>query len=516
MKRTINNEKTIGLIAVSFFVIVILLPLIITLVFPIIKIRAHPALWQKETFVLFCKSAFISGVVATISTSLGLLISFLLGRTGLPFNKIIRFLLLAPLLISPYIFAVAWKDVFLFLFRDTAFIYSSSGVILVFVFIFTPLAVLILENALININARLEEASITITTALNSLLHISLRLIKPAIISSWILIFVLSISEFSVPAIYGVDVLTTEIFTQFAAFYNHDLAILQSLLIVIICILLLSGESSYLSDAPFFTINPQENLFEGYKIRGRYPIVLTGLICYIFISLFLPLIILCRQSFQGGFEGLREAWKQLQPVIGESLLYAVGSSFLICLLGLIYAIAVERGQQKYISILLLITFAIPSTVLGISVIKFYNTSYFSFIYGSGAILLIGLFAKLSFVAVKVVGNAFKQLPGNIEDAARLSGAGTYQLWRYIIFPILFKPLSVAFMLVFILSLGELGYSIMVYPPGTSLMPIKIFTIMANAPASLVSGMVLISLLISLTALFSLFILQRTITKKTEK
>jgi ABC-type Fe3+ transport system permease subunit len=52
----------------------------------------------------------------------------------------------------------------------------------------------------------------------------------------------------------------------------------------------------------------------------------------------------------------------------------------------------------------------------------------------------------------------------------------------------------------------LGTTIMIYPPGTELMPIKIFTIMANAPQALTSSMNLIVFLLTLVSIlvFSLF------------
>ncbi|MEA3445971.1 MAG: hypothetical protein U9R19_14725, partial [Bacteroidota bacterium] len=61
----------------------------------------------------------------------------------------------------------------------------------------------------------------------------------------------------------------------------------------------------------------------------------------------------------------------------------------------------------------------------------------------------------------------------------------------ILIPLIMPSLFVTFIISFIFCLGELGTSIMLYPPGTEIMPIKVFTIMANAPQSLTSSMTLI-------------------------
>ena len=154
--------------------------------------------------------------------------------------------------ISPYILAVAWKDLFYLVFGDTGFISSNLGVILVLTTIFTPLSMLIIGNAFSNINAQLEEAGFVITSKRNVIFKITIPLIKHALISSFVLVFIFSISEFSVPAFFGVKVLTTEIFTQFSAFYNHSLAILQSALLIIICIILCFRRENILQMQAFY------------------------------------------------------------------------------------------------------------------------------------------------------------------------------------------------------------------------------------------------------------------------
>jgi ABC-type Fe3+ transport system permease subunit len=68
-------------------------------------------------------------------------------------------------------------------------------------------------------------------------------------------------------------------------------------------------------------------------------------------------------------------------------------------------------------------------------------------------------------------------------------------------------------LAFVLSLGELGTVIMVYPPGTELMPIKLFTISANAPQALTSSITLINFLVSLGFIILFYFSAKLIFKK---
>ena len=73
------------------------------------------------------------------------------------------------------------------------------------------------------------------------------------------------------------------------------------------------------------------------------------------------------------------------------------------------------------------------------------------------------------------------------------GVHPVKVFFKITIPLLIPSLFAAFILSFILCLGELGVVIMVYPPGTELMNIKLFTISANAPLALTSTMTLINL-----------------------
>jgi iron(III) transport system permease protein len=83
------------------------------------------------------------------------------------------------------------------------------------------------------------------------------------------------------------------------------------------------------------------------------------------------------------------------------------------------------------------------------------------------------------------------------------GIPSWKIFVKINLPLLVPSLFAAFVLSFILSLGELGVTMLVYPPGMELMPVKTFTISANAPEALTSSMTLINLGVTI-ALIALF------------
>ena len=454
-------------------------------------------LLNKGTFLLLAKSFFISSAIALFSTLFGTVLGLLLYKTNVKYRGWFKIVLLIPLFISPYILAVAWKDFFFMFFNDTSFISSTVGVILVLSTIFSPLSMLIIGSALSNIDTQLEETGFVITKLHRVILKITLPLIKPALISSFVLVFIFSISEFSVPAFLGVKVFTTEIFTQFSAFYNHSLAILQSALLILICVLLLFSERKHIADAPFLSVSGRGIKSKSYDLKKWSLLSVSFLFGWFFVSVVLPFIVLFVQSFKTGTSSFIQAFELLLPTFGSSIGLAFSGASIIVFVGFTAAYFSAGQRGKTFDWMLLIIFAIPSIIFGISLIKFYNHPVFDFIYSGYAIILIGYVGKFSFIAAKLITNALKQIPDSLDEAAQIEGISFSVRLRKILIPLIMPTLFVAFVISFIFCLGELGITIMLYPPGTEIMPIKVFTIMANAPQSLTSSMTLIVFSITL-------------------
>lgn len=459
--------------------------------------------FNSRSFSLLLNSIAIALSVSLISTLVGGFLAFFSTKTDLPFINRLKLIYLIPLFLSPYILAVAWVDFFHLLDIDKSFIYSPWGVVFVLSLKFTPVSIIILSSSLKNLAASFEEAGLMITTTPKVVSKIILPMIKPAIISSFILIFILSISEFSVPAFLSTKVFTTEIFTQFAAFYNYDLAVANSIVLILICASLLMVERFYLADAPFFSVTSRSMRVRTIKLNRSKYVLLSISFIYAFVSVFIPVIVLSIQAFQGKNDALGDAFRLLLPTISNSMIYGVTGGFLLLFFGTVFAYIAERGKNKFVHPVLLFTFAVPSTVVGIGLIKFFNTPALSFIYSGSLIIIFGYLSRFIFITEKLVANAIKQVPLSLEESAEMMGANFQKRTRKILLPLVSKGLFAAFFISFIFIIGELGTTILVYPPGTSVMSVKVYTIMANAPQSLVSAMSLVVLIITLLALIVL-------------
>lgn len=466
-----------------------------------------------DTLLLIGKSLLLSSIAAALATGIGTACGFLLYKFKFSFRSVYKLLLLLPLLLSPYIFAVAWKDGVHWLLGNASVIYSEAGVILVHTLVFFPLAMLITGSALSQIHAGLEEAGLMTVSFRRMLIHIVLPLIRPAWIISFLLILIFSLGDFSVPAFFGVRTFITEIFTQFSAFYNYPLAIGQSVLLLMLCLLLMFGEARYLSDAPFFSVDVKGSRTKQYAVTHRRNLIHIALWLFLFAALVLPVFILTYQSFSGEKLHFYRAWQLISPTIIQSVKQAFLGALLISTIGLWVAYMKERLGFKLPNALLLLTFIVPTTVFGIAAIGFYNQPATNFIYGTMLILLVSYVGRFGFIAARVIGNGLKQVPVSLEESAVLIGISPVKRWTNILLPMLLPSLFAAFVLSFVLCLGELGTTIMVYPPGTELMPVKVFTIRANAPQALTSSMTLISLGITLVFILVFFLVGKMIFKR---
>ncbi len=91
-------------------------------------------------------------------------------------------------------------------------------------------------------------------------------------------------------------------------------------------------------------------------------------------------------------------------------------------------------------------------------------------------MIIAHFVLISAFTYGNVSAGLARLPPEYEQvAASLGARPAYRLWR-VTLPLVTPYLIAAFSLSFALSMGELGATVMVYPPGWVTMPVGIFAL----------------------------------------
>lgn len=423
---------------------------------------------------------------AMMATVLGVPLGIALARVRLPLKGLLRLALAIPVLLPPYIVALAWT----YLIRSER-AYSLAGAIVALSLVFYPLSMLATEVALRRIDGRLEEAGLVHAPSLLVLRRISLPLAAPGILAAALIIFVLSISEFGVPGLLRVRVYTTEVFTAFAALYDFGRAVMLAVPLLLVSLAAASVAVALMGD-PFVSsrrgLGAAPAALEGWERRAA-----AMALAVITIAVGIPVIVLVNEAL--GVDSIAAAVSGSGRAVQNSIrLSAVGATAVVGIaLWLGYARArAHRRIGQFADILMVVAFAVPSTIVGVGLIGLWNRSgFFGGLYGTEAMLIVGYLARFIPVAVLMIAASVRYVPLSHEEAAAASGARWFRTMSHIVIPQVRLGLLAAWVIAFVLAFGELGVSILVSPAGETTLPIRIYTIIANTAPAHVAALALL-------------------------
>jgi iron(III) transport system permease protein len=461
---------------------------------------------------LLANTAGLGVGTAVLATAVGAPLGLLLARASLPYKALLRVGLAAPLLLPPYVVALAWT--YLGSNRGllatvagsdalAAWTYSLPAAVLVLGLVLYPLSMLATEVALQRIDGRLEEAALMVAGPRTVFWRITVPLVAPGIMAAALVTFVLAVSEFGVPGVLRVRVYTTEIFTAFAALYDPGRAGLLALPLLALCLAVAAGAVALLGDR---VVSGRRSAGTPSALRfERSPALLSGIIVVLVTALVLPIAVLAREALNS---------RSIIAVIGGSG-EAIANSLRLATIGacavvgiatwLGYARARMTGSLGRVAdVGLVVLFAVPGTLLGVGLIGVWNRpGLLGAVYGTDSMLVLAYLARLLPVAVLALAASGRAVPLSHEEAAAVSGAGWVRtMWRIVV-PQMLLGLVAAWLVAFVLAFGELGVSILVAPPGETTLPIRIYTTIANAPSSSVAVLALLQASVILLPLAAL-------------
>ena len=117
--------------------------------------------------------------------------------------------------------------------------------------------------------------------------------------------------------------------------------------------------------------------------------------------------------------------------------------------------------------------AVPGLVLGVALVFVYLRFPVP-VYATLWILLIAYFTRFMPYGMRFASSSMRQLGGELEEAAKTSGAGWWQTFRRVLVPLLLPGLFAGWIYVLIVSMRELASSILLYTPGNEVLSVRIF------------------------------------------
>lgn len=458
---------------------------------------------------LLYNTALLGMGAAALATAIGMPLGIALARVPLARKPILRLALAAPVLLPPYVVGLAW--VYLGSSRGliaglagrdllSKWTYSLPAAVVVLSLVFYPLAMLATEVAIRRIDGRLEEAASIVAPPHRVLLRITLPLAAPTVLAAALVIFVLAVSEFGVPGLLRVRVYTTEVFTAFSALYDFTRAVLLAVPLLLLCILVAAVAAMLLGTRLVITrrssgVRPA--LFDMWRRPAS-----AGVLIVAFVALGLPVMTFVREAV--GAQSVRAVIAGSgQAIVNSLTLSAVGATAVVAVATWIGYARARAGSRSghLVDILLIVLFGVPSTIVGIGLIAVWNRpGVLGAVYATDAMFLLAYLARFVPVAALILGASMRSVPVSHEEAAAVGGAGWLRTMTEIVLPQIRLGVAAAWVIAFILAFGELGVSVLVAPPGEATLPIRIYTLIANTPASHVATLALLQSVIVFTPL----------------
>jgi iron(III) transport system permease protein len=444
---------------------------------------------------------------AVVTFAIGGFVAWAVERTDAPGSALFHNLALLSFAIPGLLMAMAWIFVlspnigWVNALLKSAFgltsaplnIYSMGGMIWALSSHYFPLAYLALGPALRTLDVRMEEAGLMSGGRYWQVLpKITLPLLRPAILSGLLLLFIMGLSSYEVPRVIGrparIDVFTTRIQgATTSAPPEFGVASALSLTLLLVCLIGVYFYRRATRNAEAFaTITGK-----GYRPTRielgpwRWPVSIA--ICFIFlIALGLPLLTLTWQSF---FRNLSQPFMgSPAPATLENYGYilrypifldAVRTSVVVSAMAatavvgltLVMAWTARRSASRFawlLDALASAPIAIPSVIVGASILFTYLVIPLG-VYDTIWILLIAYVTLSLPYGMRFASSGITQVHRELEEAAATSGAATGQIIGRVILPLILPFLLAAWIYVFVLSVRELGASIFLVGPGTNVL-----------------------------------------------
>jgi iron(III) transport system permease protein len=445
-----------------------------------------------------------------VATGLALFLAYLNTRTDIPFKGLFRVISIVPMMIPHLLFAVSWalllnpsNGMLNAVVRDALGldampfdVYSLTGMILVEGLLDMPIAYLIIAPAMGAFDVALEESSRVFGAgAWRTLLRITLPVLRPAILASFILGLVRSLASFAVPLVIGmpgrVDVLATYLYqmiaTGFATDYGKAAALGMSVLAVSIALIAAYRALTRESDR-FVTISGR-----GYRpstiALGRWRMPLFALVALIsLLMILLPVAVLLYTSLvpyamvpgAQAFAAMNlKHWTEVlqDPLsitaLRNSVILGVAGATAGVALSLFVAYVIVRVRSRAAALLeslSYLSFSFPGIVIGVGFMWFFVQTP---LYATVWALLIAYIATYLPYGIRPLASAFVQVHRHLEESSQVCGASALTTMRRIVVPLLVPGIVSAWILLASMFVRELTVSVVLSRPGSEVLAVQV-------------------------------------------
>lgn len=491
---------------------------------------------EPEFLGVLANTLYFATVMTAISQSVGIGCAILIGRTDLPGRQIFGDILLWPLFISHLVLAFGWFIMFgpsgyITLGIQTVFdiepwnLYSLTGMGVVAGLAQAPLAYLYCIASATSVDASLEDAARSAGAGTWTVLRrITLPLMRPSIIYSTIMNFVISLEILSIPLVFGgpagIEVFTTFLYNRVfrTATPNYGLVAAASFFVLALVMSLIAMQGRLMRNrARFVTVGGKATrprafplgkwrwfAFAAMTVYVGFAIVavIGGLALRSVVSLLSPLVPIWDLFTLDNYQIIATYPVYLRSIANTIQISIAAGVIGTALIALIVLVATRSPfpLARRLEYIAMAPRAVPGIIAGIGIL--YAAALFGplgWLRNTIWILVAAYVMRYIPAGFGAIAPSLAQISQDLDRGARTVGADWWRTTRSIVIPLVRPALFSCFALIFILCFKEYVTAVFLFAPGSEVIGTTMLQFWQNGDNGPVAALATIQ--VGLTFLF---------------
>jgi iron(III) transport system permease protein len=451
-------------------------------------------------------------------------VAYLITRTNMPFKKFISTVFIFPYIMPQWTLALFWRNLFIStactgghvgewqaltgMIAPEWFVFGTFPIAFVLGLHYAPFAYILIGGVLRNMDSNLEEAATILNVPKWKIFtHVTVPILKPALLSTILLVFSSAMSSYPVAVTLGTPisyyVLATEmqIMIQGQGGTQTALGNIISLVLILIGVVILlinqystSGRKQYTTVSGKSGQISKNNLGKINRwVVGGILIVLVLFVCVgPMVSFALESMLPNTADYSSGLTlmwwntstpTLRNGYygilynKELWSALGGSILLSLVCAFLAGTCGLLIGYAVSKKRKnkgaQLVNGLAFMPYLLPSISLSAIFYVMALQTKWLIAYPFLLCVIVGVLKYIPFSSRSSL-NAMMQLSGEIEEAALIQNVPWWKRMTHIIFPIQKSAFLSGYLLPFISCMRELSLFVFLAKPTSLILTTYMF------------------------------------------
>ncbi|OFL77219.1 iron ABC transporter permease [Corynebacterium sp. HMSC077D10] len=485
-----------------------------------------PLLFDQGLGQAAWNSLFSTVLSAVGAVVIGTIIAILLDRTDAAGSSVLRLFLLSPLLVPPFIGAIAWMQLFgpaqgfnKIFDHDVWNIYGADGVTFLLMVHSYPTVYVIVSAGLRSIPADLEQAARVAGASTWTVLRtITLPLLRPALLSAFTLTAVANLADFGIPSILGSPARFETLATMIYRFMDsgtvdNPLQVVCTVGVVLLFLGLGAVIADYL--VAMWAASKLQDTGTSHRFRlgaARWPVTLVGWVVGLAVTLG-PILGLAYRALLPApgvpftldtisLSNFSKALSNPRVIDGftNSALLALGAALICGVLGWLIGLLVTRTRlfgNTAMTLLVLLPTALPGLIIGVA---WLIVGRYTELYNTVWIILLAYVCAFTALVLQAVRAPLQNTPVAVEEAARISGAGPVRALLSTTGAMAIPAAISGAVLVAITAVRELTVSILLISPGTTTLGVQVFNLQQAGNYNQASALSLLFALIGVVGL----------------